>query len=122
MGTGTDDCRTPDEGRELLPLAEAEELAAVFKALADPARVRLLSYLAASDDGTACACHLPEALGISQPTLSHHLKKLQTTGLVTREQRGRWAHYTVQPAALSAVRAYLQLDDRLAAPTGSRCC
>lgn len=85
----------------------AVALADVFKALADPTRVRLLDHIAAAPDGTACACHLPDALGISQPTLSHHMKKLVEAGLVTREQRGRWAHYTVQTDALAAVRAFL---------------
>jgi len=93
-------------------------VAEVFKALADPTRVRLLHYLAYSASGTACACHLPEALGISQPTLSFHMKKLHDAGLVTREKRGRWVHYTVRAEGLALVREFLDL------PAGSDrpCC
>ncbi|MFV0462457.1 MAG: ArsR/SmtB family transcription factor [Nostocoides sp.] len=98
-----------DENLDLLPPDEAEVLAGAFKALADPTRVRLLRYLAQSEDGTACACHLPGALGISQPTLSFHMAKLHDAGLVSREQRGRWAHWTVHPEALTGVRAFLNL-------------
>lgn len=91
----------PGAGGELIPPAEADALAEVFKALADPTRIRLLRYLAESAGGTACACHLPDALGISQPTLSFHLRKLLDAGLVTRERRGRWVHWTVRPDALT---------------------
>lgn len=94
-------------GPSLLPAETAADLAAVFKALCDPTRVRVLAHVAASPEGTVCACHLTEPLGISQPTLSHHLKKLTEAGLVTREQRGRWAHYTAVPSALDAARAFL---------------
>lgn len=93
----------------LLPQPQAEQLADVFKALADPTRVRLLRYLSESDAGTACACHLPEALGITQPTLSFHMRKLHDAGLVTREKRGRWVHWTVRPESLEAVRRFLAL-------------
>lgn len=98
---------------------KAEDLAGVLRALADPTRVRLLQYLAQSESGTACACHLPDALGITQPTLSHHLRKLHGAGLVERERRGRWAHYTVRPEALARVRAFLELPVRGAV---ERCC
>ena len=70
-----------------------------------------------ANDGTACACHLPDALGISQPTLSHHLKKLAEAGLVTREQRGRWAHYTVVRNVLDVARDFLGESTE-----GPRCC
>lgn len=107
------------EGAEsLMPVDNARRLATVFKALADPTRVQLLRYLAQSTSGTACACHVPEALGISQPTLSFHIKKLHDAGLVARERRGRWMHYTVQTQALQDVRAFLELPD----DTGQRCC
>ena len=91
----------------LMPSDDAEVLAAVLKALADPVRLRLLLLIARSPDTTACACHLPTALGISQPTLSHHLKKLVDAGLLSREQRGRWAHYRLESPALGPVTAYL---------------
>lgn len=106
----------PDAG-ELIPAERADCLAEVFKALADPARVRLLAHIATAEHGTACACHMPDALGISQPTLSHHLKKLVSAGLVTREQRGRWAHYAAVPAVLDVARDFL--GD---ATDGPRCC
>ncbi len=102
----------------LLPADQATGLAGVFKALADPTRVRLLQYIAQSDGATACACHLPEALGISQPTLSFHMHKLHDAGLVTREKRGRWVHWSVRPTALEQVRSFLDLPP--ADPAG--CC
>lgn len=82
---------------------EAQGLADVFKALADPTRVRLLSLIAAAPDGEACICDLTEPVGLSQPTVSHHMRKLADAGLVKREQRGRWAYYRVLPDALGAV-------------------
>ncbi len=103
-----DEC-CPGATRALLSAPEAAVLADVFKALADPTRVRLLRYLAESDGGTACACHLPEALGISQPTLSFHMHKLHEAGLVSRDKRGRWVHWTVRPESLAGVRAFLEL-------------
>jgi len=102
---------------ELLPATEADVLADVFKALADPTRVRLLRYLAESKAGTACACHLPDALGITQPTLSFHMRKLHDAGLVARDKRGRWVHWTVRPESLAAVRAFLDLP-----ATSGTCC
>lgn len=97
----------PPAAGALMDLERAADLAAVFKALSDPTRVRLLGYLGSVEGGTVCACHLPEDLGISQPTLSHHLKKLVSARLLTREQRGRWAHYTVVPDALETMRHFL---------------
>jgi ArsR family transcriptional regulator len=83
---------------------EAVELAAVFKVLADPARLRLLSMVAASDSGEACACDLVEPVGRSQPTVSHHLSVLVDAGLLTREKRGKWAWYRIVPERLAVVR------------------
>ena len=97
----------PASNDELMPAAEAERLAAVLKVLADPVRLRLLRLVADSPDTTACACHLPDALGISQPTLSHHLKKLVESGLLEREQRGRWVHYRLRAGALGPVSAFV---------------
>ena len=91
----------------LMPYPQAIALADILKAIADPTRVRLLDHLAAVPGGTVCACHLPGQLSISQPTLSRHLKKLVHAGILTREQRGRWAHYTVVPAALEGITAFL---------------
>ena len=86
---------------------EADELAGVLKALAVPARLRLLSLIQAQPGGEACVCHLVAPLGLSQGTVSHHLKKLTDAGLLEREQRGSWAYYRVVPEALSSVRGLL---------------
>ncbi|GAA1725937.1 metalloregulator ArsR/SmtB family transcription factor [Isoptericola hypogeus] len=80
---------------------EAGDLARTFKALADPARVQLLSIVATADGGEACVCDLTEPVGLAQPTVSHHLKILVDAGLLSREQRGRWAYYSLVPAALA---------------------
>ncbi|HEY3338590.1 MAG TPA: metalloregulator ArsR/SmtB family transcription factor [Propionicimonas sp.] len=102
----TIECAAAEPG-QLMPATDAEALAGLLKALADPVRLRLLRLVADSPDTTACACHLPTALGISQPTLSHHLRKLVDAGLLVREQRGRWAHYRLRAETLGSVRAYL---------------
>ena len=86
---------------------DAEELAGLFKVLADPARLRLLSLVAAGADGEACACDLVEPVGKSQPTVSHHLSMLVDAGLLTREKRGKWAWYRVVPERLAALRGAL---------------
>jgi ArsR family transcriptional regulator len=95
-------CCSPLTGG-LIDNATAERLAAVFKALADPARVKLLSLIAASEGGEACVCDLTGPLGLSQSTVSHHMKLLVDAGLVGREQRGKWAYYTVNESALERV-------------------
>ncbi|MFG6503137.1 ArsR/SmtB family transcription factor [Microbacterium sp. P05] len=79
----------------VLDEGEAERIARVFKALGDPTRVRLLSLIAASPNNEACICDLTAPVGLSQPTVSHHMKQLVDAGLATREQRGRWAYYRV---------------------------
>jgi ArsR family transcriptional regulator len=86
---------------------DARELAAALKILADPARLRLLSLIQAQPGGEACVCHLTEPLGLSQPTVSHHLKVLLDAGLVERERRGSWAYYRVVPEPLAALRDVL---------------
>ncbi|MDQ3896126.1 MAG: metalloregulator ArsR/SmtB family transcription factor [Actinomycetota bacterium] len=85
----------------------AAPLAAAFAALADPARLRLLSLIAAQPSGEVCACDLVEPLGKSQPTVSHHLKVLYEVGLVDRDKRGTWVWYRVVPERLQALRAAL---------------
>lgn len=87
----------------------AQRAAAMLKALADPMRLRLLSHVAAQGCEAVCACDLTAELGISQPTVSHHMKKLVDAGLLTREQRGKWAHYTVVPYAFAELRRMLEL-------------
>jgi ArsR family transcriptional regulator len=91
---------TVDAGR-------AETLARVFKALGDPTRVRLISLIAAHEGAEACVCDLTAPVGLSQPTVSHHLKQLVDAGLLTREQRGRWAFYRVVQRALDEAAAAL---------------
>ena len=87
---------------------EAEATAALFRALGDPARVRLVNLLATADEAV-CVCELIEPLGLTQPTVSHHLKKLTDAGLLDREQRGRWAFYSMNRAAMERVAALADL-------------
>lgn len=86
---------------------DAERLARVFKVLADPVRLRLLSMIAACPEGTACACDLVDVLGRSQPTISHHLKTLYEAGLLDRWREGSWIHYRVRPDALEPLHSAL---------------
>ena len=95
-------CCTPITRDELSP-SEAESLARSLKAIADPARLRLLSIVAASDGQEACVCDLTEPLDIGQSTVSHHLKVLTDAGYLTRSKRGTWAYYKLVPDALEAV-------------------
>lgn len=89
--------------REPLTAEEAEQLAVTMKALADPTRLRLLSIVAASENAEACVCDLIEPVGLSQPTVSHHLKVLTAAGFLTRSKRGTWAYYALIPGALDRV-------------------
>jgi ArsR family transcriptional regulator, arsenate/arsenite/antimonite-responsive transcriptional repressor len=86
---------------------DADKLAAALKAIAEPARLRLLSLIRAQPDQEACVCHLTEPLGLSQPTVSHHLKVLLRAGLVEREQRGNWAFFRVREEPLAVLRGLL---------------
>lgn len=91
---------------EVLDAEQAGRIARVFKALGDPTRLRLLSLIAANPDGEACICDLIAPVGLSQPTVSHHMGKLVAAGLAAREQRGKWAYYRVVPEAIeSSARA-----------------
>jgi ArsR family transcriptional regulator, arsenate/arsenite/antimonite-responsive transcriptional repressor len=100
------DCCSPVV-RELIQPAEAETLAGGFRALADPTRLRLISLVAAHADAEACVCELTDPVGLSQPTVSHHLKILVDAGILTREQRGKWAYYRLVPGALDALAALI---------------
>lgn len=93
--------------REPLSASAAIDLARSLKAIADPARLRLLSMVAAHSGGEACVCDLTEPLGLSQPTVSHHLKILVDAGLLTRDKRGVWAYFTLVPGALGSLGAAL---------------
>ncbi|WP_454116891.1 metalloregulator ArsR/SmtB family transcription factor [Microbacterium aurum] len=93
--------------REPLGQADAEQLAVTLKALADPARLRLLSIVASSEDQEACVCDLIDPIGLSQPTVSHHLKVLTEAGFLSRSKRGTWAYYRLVPEALEQVSRVL---------------
>jgi ArsR family transcriptional regulator, arsenate/arsenite/antimonite-responsive transcriptional repressor len=80
---------------------EAARLAHVLKALADPARLRLLSLIGSHDGGEACVCDLTGAFDLTAPTISHHLKVLREAGLITADRRGTWVYYRLAPAALA---------------------
>lgn len=90
-----------------LSVDEAEAMAGAFKVLADPVRLRLLSLIASVPEGEMCACDLTEPLGRSQATISHHLSVLVNAGLITREQRGKWAWFEVAPNRAEFVRSVL---------------
>jgi len=96
-------------GEGPLSSADAIQLATAFKAIADPARLRLLSLIADQPGGEACNCELVAPLGLSQPTVSHHLKVLHDAGLLTRERRSQWAFYRIVPERLAALRDALVL-------------
>lgn len=87
---------------------EAVATAALFRALADPARVRIVNLLATSGE-PICACNLNEPLGLAQPTVSHHLKKLVDAGLIEREQRGKWAYFSLKGDAVEKLAAVADL-------------
>lgn len=89
----------------------AETLARMFKALGDPTRVKLLSMIAAAPEGEACICDMTEPVGLSQPTVSHHMKLLVEAGLATRERRGKWAYYRAAPEVLRSLAAALEPVD-----------
>ena len=92
-----------------LSAEDAALLASRLKALADPTRLRLLSLILASGDDGGCVCDLTEPVGLSQPTVSHHLKVLHDAGLVTREQRGVWAYYRADRVTLADLAGALRL-------------
>jgi ArsR family transcriptional regulator len=94
-------------GPETEPLAvhERDQLAAQFKALADPTRVAIINSLSATDE--VCVCNLTDAFELSQPTISHHLKILREAGLVASTRRGTWAYYRLVPESIEALRAAL---------------
>ena len=94
--------------REPITASQAADLSHKLKALADPTRLRLVSMVAAHEGGEACVCDLTEPLGLTQPTISHHLKILVQAGIFTRDKRGVWAYYSLVPASLDALSAVLR--------------
>jgi ArsR family transcriptional regulator len=93
--------------REPLTADQADRIAPLVKAIADPVRLRLLSLVASHADGEACVCDLNDAFELSQPTISHHLKLLHEAGLLDREKRGVWVYYRVNAGALGDLAALL---------------
>ncbi|WP_072847143.1 ArsR/SmtB family transcription factor [Rhodococcus tukisamuensis] len=114
----------PDDGpccsplmREPLAEVRAGDLARMFKALADPVRLRLLSLVASHAGGEACVCDISASFDLSQPTISHHLKVLREAGLLDCERRGTWVYYWVIPSALQQLSAVLLTEGEPAAPS-----
>jgi ArsR family transcriptional regulator len=95
-------CCTPLAGTAM-STEQAEQVAPLLKALADPVRLRLVSLIAAGAAGEACVCDLNAAFDLTQATISHHLKVLHSAGLLDRDKRGVWVYYAVRPTALAAV-------------------
>jgi ArsR family transcriptional regulator, arsenate/arsenite/antimonite-responsive transcriptional repressor len=93
--------------KQPLSSEQAERVAPLVKALADPVRLRLLSLVASHQDGEACVCDLNDAFDLSQPTISHHLKVLNEVGLLDRTKRGVWVYYSVKPSALTDLAALI---------------
>ncbi|MFB7897471.1 ArsR/SmtB family transcription factor [Streptomyces xiamenensis] len=89
-----------------LSVRDAERMAVMFKALSDPVRLRLFSRVASHPGGEACVCDIQD-VGVSQPTVSHHLKKLREAGLLTSDRRGTWVYYRVAPSVVAAMSAML---------------
>ena len=102
--------------RQPLTADAAADLARTLKAIADPARLRLLSMIAAHEGAEACVCDLTEPLGLSQPTVSHHLRVLVDAGLLARDKRGVWAYFTLVPGALDSLADVLSSRGAPAAP------
>ncbi|MFE7587427.1 ArsR/SmtB family transcription factor [Streptomyces gardneri] len=94
---------------------DAETMAAMFKALADPVRLRLLSRVASHPNGEACVCDIAD-VGVSQPTVSHHLKKLREAGLLTSERRGTWVYYRPAPGVLASLGVFLADTEKAVVP------
>src|SRR5689334_8943242 len=88
-------------------MEQAEQIAPLLKALADPVRLRLLSLVASHEGGEACICDLNEAFELSQPTISHHMKVPHEAGLVDRDTRGVWVYYRIRPQALPSLSALI---------------
>jgi ArsR family transcriptional regulator, arsenate/arsenite/antimonite-responsive transcriptional repressor len=96
--------------REPLTAAQAADLSRLFKAMADPVRLRLLSLIASHEGGEACVCDLTDAFDLTAPTISHHLKVLRESGLITGERRGTWVYYRVHPEVLTRLSTVLRSD------------
>lgn len=102
-------CEVTPLARQPLTARAAADLAAVFKALSDPVRLRLLSVVASHTGQEACVCDVSAGFDVSQPTISHHLKVLREAGLLSSERRGSWVYYRVEPAALHQLSQLLDI-------------
>jgi ArsR family transcriptional regulator, arsenate/arsenite/antimonite-responsive transcriptional repressor len=111
----------PAFGSGALDERQAVELAAMFKAMGDPVRLRLLSLVASHPGGQACVCDISETFDVSQPTISHHLKLLRLAGLLDCERRGTWVYYWVIPSALQQLSAVLRVEAAVGETT-AECC
>ena len=103
--------------REPLPTAQIDDVSAVFKALADPVRLRLFNLIASHGGGEACVCDLAPHVDVAQPTVSHHLKVLKAAGLVESERRASWVYYRALPSVLTAATASITAPDTTADTT-----
>ena len=89
----------------------AQKIAAIFKVLGEPARLQLISYIASQPNQEACVCELIEPLGLSQPTVSHHLKVLHQVGLLDKERRGNWIYYLLNKERIATLQDVLAIDN-----------
>ena len=109
VDSGAGEC-CPPLAREPLPQAGAEELASLFRAVADPVRLRLLSLIACHDGGESCVCDLLEAFDVTAPSVSYHLRILREAGLISSERRGTWVYYRVNPDVMAQMSAVLAVN------------
>lgn len=109
----------PPLAQEPLTAAQAQQVAPLLKALADPVRLRLMSLVASHPGGEACVCDLTGAFDLSQPTISHHLKVLHDTGLMERDKRGVWVYYRARTGALASLATLIGTPAGLAANSQS---
>lgn len=115
---GDDGCPLAPLVAEPLSMPAAVEMAAKFKALSDPVRLQLLSSVASHAGGEACVCDISTGVGVSQPTVSHHLKVLRDAGLLTSQRRASWVYYAVVPEALAMLSTLLNAGTDSAATEG----
>ncbi|MGY4709212.1 ArsR/SmtB family transcription factor [Mycolicibacterium sp. CBM1] len=118
-GDGVDCCPVAPLVAEPLSIAAATDMAAKFKALSDPVRLRLLSSVASHAGGEACVCDVSAGMAVSQPTISHHLKVLRDAGLLTSQRRASWVYYAVVPEALTALSVVLSAGAGAMQPVGA---
>jgi ArsR family transcriptional regulator, arsenate/arsenite/antimonite-responsive transcriptional repressor len=119
LGPDNTSCPVEPLVREPLTARTAATLAAKFKALSDPVRLRLLSSVASHAGGAACVCDISAGVDVSQPTISHHLKVLRDAGLLTSERRASWVYYSVVPEELMTLSSLLSVSAETATAVGA---